>query len=92
MPGSWASRDRRPTRSAPIPLGRADIKRRGRDVTVLAMSLMVHYALRAAERLARDGIEVEVIDPRSLAPFDEATLSCNPSAAPDGSWWPTRRR
>ena len=63
-----------PDERVPLPLGRADIKRRGRDVTVLAISLMVHYALAAAERLARDGIEVEVIDPRSLAPFDEATL------------------
>jgi pyruvate dehydrogenase E1 component beta subunit len=63
-----------PDDRAPLPLGKADIKRRGRDVTVLAISLMVHYALAAAERLARDGIELEVIDPRSLAPFDEATL------------------
>ncbi len=63
-----------PDDRAPLPLGRADIKRRGRDVTILAVSLMVHYALAAAERLARDGIDVEVIDPRSLAPFDEATL------------------
>ena len=63
-----------PTTAAPLPLGKADIKRRGRDVTVLAVSLMVHYALAAAERLAGDGIEVEVVDPRSLAPFDEATL------------------
>ena len=55
-----------PDDRAPLPLGKADIKRRGRDVTVLAISLMVHYALAAAERLARDGIEVEVIDPRSL--------------------------
>jgi len=59
---------------APLRLGQANIKRPGRDVTVLAVSLMVHYALAAAERLARDGIEVEVVDPRSLAPFDEATL------------------
>ena len=63
-----------PDDRAPAPLGRGDIKRRGRDVTVLAISLMVHYALDAAERLARDGIDVEIIDPRSLAPFDEATL------------------
>jgi acetoin:2,6-dichlorophenolindophenol oxidoreductase subunit beta len=59
----------------PLPLGRADIKRRGRDVTVLAVSMMVHYALAAADRLAREGIDVEVVDPRSLAPFDEATLT-----------------
>lgn len=59
---------------APLPFGRADIKRPGRDVTVLAISLMVHHALAAAERLARDGIDVEVIDPRTLVPFDEETL------------------
>ena len=59
---------------APLPFGRADVKRSGRDVTVLAVSLMVHHALAAAQRLARDGIEVEVIDPRTLVPFDEATL------------------
>jgi len=59
---------------APLPFGHADIKRLGCDVTVLAVSLMVHHALAAAARLARDGIEVEVIDPRTLVPFDEATL------------------
>jgi pyruvate dehydrogenase E1 component beta subunit len=59
---------------APLPFGRADIKRPGGDVTVLAISLMVHHALAAAERLARDGIDIEVIDPRTLIPFDEATL------------------
>jgi pyruvate dehydrogenase E1 component beta subunit len=59
---------------APLPFGRADVKRTGRDVTVLAISLMVHHALAAAERLARDGIDVEVVDPRTLVPFDEAAL------------------
>jgi len=63
-----------PDDRVPLPLGKADIKRPGRDVTVLAISLMVHPALAAAERLARDGIEVEVVDPRSLAPFDAETL------------------
>lgn len=59
---------------APIPFGHADIKRRGRDVTVVATSLMVHHGLAAAERLAGDGIEVEVVDPRTLAPLDERTI------------------
>ncbi len=63
-----------PEERAPLPLGRADVKRRGRDVTICAVSLMVQYALAAAEHLARDGIDVEVIDPRSLVPFDETTL------------------
>lgn len=57
-----------------IPIGVADIKRPGRDVTVIATGLMVSKALRAAEALARDGIEIEVIDPRTIAPLDIATI------------------
>jgi len=57
-----------------IPLGQAEIKRAGRDVTVVATSRMVLFALSAAERLAEQGIEVEVIDPRSLVPLDLETL------------------
>lgn len=57
-----------------IPFGQADIKRRGRDVTVVASSWMVHVALAAAERLAMEGIEVEVVDPRTLVPLDHATI------------------
>ena len=57
-----------------IPLGVADIKRRGRDATVVATSYMVTLALEAAGQLAREGIEVEVIDPRTLVPLDEETL------------------
>ncbi len=53
-----------------IPLGRADVKRAGSDVTVVAWSKMVHEALAAAEVLAAEGIEVEVLDPRTLDPFD----------------------
>jgi len=63
-----------PATKAPIPLGRADIKRPGRDVTVVASSLMVHYSLDAAQSLAEDGIDVEVVDLRSLAPLDEETI------------------
>jgi len=61
-------------KKTPIPLGRADIKRKGRDVTLVATSLMVQYALRAAERLAGEGIEAEVLDPRSLVPLDEQAI------------------
>ncbi len=57
-----------------IPLGQAEVKRPGRDVTVIATSIMVPRALAAAERLAAEGIEAEVVDPRSLKPLDEATL------------------
>lgn len=57
-----------------IPLGKADIKRPGTDVTVVATSRMVQRTLDAAEKLASEGIDVEVIDPRTLNPFDEDTL------------------
>jgi pyruvate dehydrogenase E1 component beta subunit len=59
---------------APVPIGQACIKRRGRDATVVANSLMTHYALQAADQLAADGIEAEVLDLRSLAPLDERTI------------------
>jgi len=57
-----------------IPFGRADVKREGEDVTVVATSRMVHFALSAAEKLAADGISVEVVDPRTLSPLDEDTI------------------
>ena len=63
-----------PEKKSAIPFGVADIKRRGRDATLVATSLMVHYCLAAAEALAKDGIEVEVIDPRTLVPLDEKTI------------------
>ncbi len=53
-----------------IPFGQADLKREGFDVTVVALSAMVHEALAAAEELAGEGVSVEVIDPRTLVPFD----------------------
>ncbi|MGZ4242994.1 MAG: alpha-ketoacid dehydrogenase subunit beta [Solirubrobacteraceae bacterium] len=54
----------------PVPLGRAQVVRRGRDVTIVALSRLVGEALTAAERLAAEGIEAEVIDPRTLMPLD----------------------
>ncbi|WP_304622614.1 alpha-ketoacid dehydrogenase subunit beta [Pelosinus baikalensis] len=57
-----------------IPFGVADVKRVGRDVTVFATGVMVHRSLEAAEILAKEGIDVEVIDPRTLVPFDKETL------------------
>jgi pyruvate/2-oxoglutarate/acetoin dehydrogenase E1 component len=59
---------------AAVPIGKADIKRAGRDVTIVANSLMTHYALHAAERLAGEGIDAEVVDLRSLAPLDEEMI------------------
>jgi pyruvate dehydrogenase E1 component beta subunit len=57
-----------------IPLGVADVKRNGRDVTLVATALMIHRSLQAAETLSKEGIEVEVVDPRTLAPLDKGTL------------------
>lgn len=57
-----------------IPLGQAEVKRAGRDCTVVATSYTVQVALHAAEILAREGIEVEVVDPRTLVPLDKATI------------------
>jgi len=57
-----------------IPLGVADIKRKGSDVTVVAIAWLVHEALAAAEELAKSGISVEVIDPRTLVPLDVETI------------------
>jgi len=57
-----------------IPLGKADIKREGSDVTVVALQLMVQRALAAAEELQQKGISIEVIDPRTLAPLDKETI------------------
>ena len=57
-----------------IPLGKADVKREGTDVTVVATLAMVPRALSAATVLERDGISVEVVDPRTLQPLDEETI------------------
>lgn len=57
-----------------IPLGIADIKREGTDVTIVATGIMVHKALEAAEILSQEGIEVEVVDPRTLVPLDKETI------------------
>jgi pyruvate/2-oxoglutarate/acetoin dehydrogenase E1 component len=57
-----------------IPFGKADIKRAGTDVTLVALSRMIHPTLAAAEKLAAEGISAEVIDPRTITPLDEETL------------------
>jgi acetoin:2,6-dichlorophenolindophenol oxidoreductase subunit beta len=57
-----------------IPLGVADVKREGSDVTVVALAWLVHEALAAAEALTADGISVEVVDPRTLVPLDAETI------------------
>ncbi|KUK14415.1 MAG: Transketolase central region [bacterium 42_11] len=57
-----------------VPLGVADVKREGKDLTIIATSLMVHKALEAASLLEKEGVSVEVIDPRTLYPLDEETI------------------
>lgn len=61
----------------PIPLGRAQVVRPGTDVTVVGSQLMRHRAVEAAEILASQGIQAEVIDPRTLVPFDDATVQAS---------------
>ncbi len=57
-----------------IPLGVADVKREGTDATIIARSLMVPTALKAAEELEKDGVSCEVIDPRTIRPLDIETI------------------
>jgi len=57
-----------------VPLGKAEVKREGRDVTVVATSRMVHEAMEAAGTLSKEGIEIEVIDLRSISPLDKETI------------------
>ena len=57
-----------------VPLGKADIKRVGSDVTIVALSLMVHRALAAADKLQEMGINAEVVDPRTIVPLDKQTI------------------
>lgn len=57
-----------------IPIGKADVKRNGNHATIVASGYMLHYALEAAQKLSQEGIEVEVIDPRTLNPLDEECI------------------
>ena len=57
-----------------VPFGKADIKREGSDVTVVATLYMVHKAIKAADMLENDGVSVEVVDPRTLVPLDKQTI------------------
>lgn len=63
-----------PDDAGPIPLGKARIVREGEDVTIVALQLMLHRALEAAEKLAQEGISAEVIDLRCVAPLDEEAI------------------
>jgi 2-oxoisovalerate dehydrogenase E1 component len=64
----------RPDPTHRVPIGQAAIRRRGQDVTLVSWSRMMHDAVAAADRLADEGIDVEVIDLRTIAPLDEAAI------------------
>jgi acetoin:2,6-dichlorophenolindophenol oxidoreductase subunit beta len=70
----YGSKGEVPEGNEGIPLGVADIKREGDDVTIVAISRMVHQALAAADALSAEGIEAEVVDPRTLSPLDDETI------------------
>lgn len=57
-----------------IPLGQADMKRTGSDITIVGIGKQVHTALKAADHLSKQGVEAEVVDPRSLSPLDNQTI------------------
>lgn len=57
-----------------LPIGKADVKREGDDVTVITYGLAVHFALQAAERLAKDGIETHILDLRTVYPLDQEAI------------------
>jgi pyruvate/2-oxoglutarate/acetoin dehydrogenase E1 component len=63
-----------PDELEPIPLGRARVHREGEDVTVIATGRLVHESLAAAEEAEKEGVSVEVVDPRTLQPLDEDSL------------------
>ncbi|PLT29208.1 alpha-ketoacid dehydrogenase subunit beta [Peribacillus deserti] len=63
-----------PEEAYTVPLNKANVVREGRDVTIVGLQMTMHYALQAAEKLSKEGIEAEVIDLRSLAPIDKETI------------------
>ena len=80
--GLWGSRGPVAEGDYTLPIGLADVKREGGDVTVVALGAAVRMALKAAEGLAGEGISVEVVDPRTLVPLDRETIAA--SAAKTG--------
>ncbi len=72
--GLYAMKGEIPEEEYTIPLGKADIKRAGSDVTVVATARMVFEAMKAADQLAGEGISVEIVDPRTISPLDTETI------------------
>ena len=60
-----------------VPIGVADVKRQGTDVTVVAAGASVQLSLQAARQLAREGVEIEIVDPRTLKPLDMDTIAAS---------------
>jgi pyruvate dehydrogenase E1 component beta subunit len=75
--GLYGHKDDVPDGDYVVPFGKARVARAGRDVTVVAYSRMLHFALSAAETLAREGIECEVVDLRTLRPLDYETVTAS---------------
>ncbi len=63
-----------PTEDYVLPIGKADVKREGDDITVITYGLCVHFALQAAERLADEGIEAHILDLRTVYPLDQQAI------------------
>jgi len=63
-----------PTGDGLVPIGKAEVKREGRDLTLIAYGLMLHYCLEVAEKLHAEGVEAEVLDLRTIKPMDEAAV------------------
>ena len=72
--GLYALKGEIPEEEYTIPLGKADVKRQGKDVTIVATGRMVFEAMKAADELAHDGISLEVVDPRTISPLDKETI------------------
>jgi pyruvate dehydrogenase E1 component beta subunit len=72
--GLGRSRGQVPEEDYVVPIGKGAVKREGKDITVVAIGLMVSKALAAAKALEQEGVSVEVVDPRSLVPLDEETI------------------
>lgn len=72
--GLYGTKGNIPEEEYTIPLGQAEVKREGSDVTVVATARMVYEAMTAADKLAEDGISIEIVDPRTISPLDKDTI------------------
>ncbi|WP_304503067.1 alpha-ketoacid dehydrogenase subunit beta [Alteribacillus sp. YIM 98480] len=70
----YGTREGVPEESYTIPLGKAETKKEGKDLTIVATGIMVQRSLKAAELLSKEGVNIEVVDPRTLVPLDKDTI------------------